>query len=73
MIRDLPAGARLSAGAHDPAIDGWVLRPQDLSALTIIPPPDQREDFTLTLLGVALRPGAGDAARVLTRLPVRLG
>jgi hypothetical protein len=72
VIRNLPAGARLSAGAHDPAIDGWVLRPQDLAALAIIPPAGQRTDCTLTLLGVTLRPGGGDAARVLARLPVTL-
>jgi large repetitive protein len=72
VIRDLPAGARLSAGAYDPTIDGWVLRPQELDALAIIPPADQRTDFTLTLFGVALRAGHANAARVLTRLPVSL-
>jgi hypothetical protein len=72
VIRDLPAGARLSAGAYDPAIDGWVLRPQDLGALTILPPPELRADFTVTLLGIALREGEANAARVLARLPVRL-
>jgi hypothetical protein len=72
VIRDLPAGARLSAGAYDPAIDGWVLRPQDLSALAILPPPALRADFTVTLLGIALRAGDANAARVLARLPVRI-
>ncbi len=72
VIRDLPVGARLSAGAHDPAIDGWVLRPQDLSGLAILPPPELRADFTVTLLGIALREGEPNAARVLARLPVRL-
>ena len=72
VIRDLPVGARLSAGAHDPAIDGWVLRPQDLSGLAILPPPELRTDFTVTLLGIALREGEPNAARVLARLPVRL-
>jgi hypothetical protein len=72
VIRDLPAGARLSAGAYDPAIDGWVLRPQDLSGLAILPPPEMRADFTVTLLGIALHEGDSNAARVLARLPVRL-
>jgi hypothetical protein len=72
VIRDLPAGARLSAGAYDPAIDGWVLRPQDLGALAIMLPPELHADFTVTLLGVALRRGDPNAARVLARLPVRL-
>lgn len=72
VIRDLPPGARLSAGAYDPAIDGWVLRPQDLSGLAILPPPEMRADFTVTLLGIALHEGDSNAARVLARLPVRL-
>ena len=72
VIRDLPAGARLSAGAYDPAIDGWVLRPQDLSGLAILPPPEMPADFTVTLLGIALHEGDSNAARVLARLPVRL-
>ncbi len=72
VIRDLPAGADLSAGTYDPAIDAWVLRPQDLSALTVRPPAGLRADFTVTLMGVALRPGAAGAARMLARLPVTL-
>ena len=72
VIRDLPAGARLSVGAYDPAIAGWALRPQDLSALAILPPPALRTDFTLTLMGIALRPGDANAARILARLPVTL-
>ncbi|MGH6920217.1 MAG: hypothetical protein ACREJ0_21230, partial [Geminicoccaceae bacterium] len=70
VIRDLPAGARLSVGAYDPAIAGWVLRPQDLSALAILPPPALRGDFTLTLMVITLRPGDANAARILARLPV---
>jgi hypothetical protein len=72
VVRDLPAGVGLSAGAYDPAIAGWVLRPRDLQALAILPPPELRADFTLTLLGIALRPGVANAARVLARLPIRL-
>jgi hypothetical protein len=72
VIRDLPAGARLSAGAYDPAIAGWVLRPQDLSALALVAPPDLRGDFRLTLMGVALRPGSASVARALGGLSVTL-
>jgi hypothetical protein len=72
VIRDLPAGARLSTGAYDAAIDGWVLMPQDLSALAVLPPPGLRADFTVTLMGIALRPDDADAARVLARLPIKL-
>jgi hypothetical protein len=72
VIRDLPAGALLSAGAYDPAIDGWVLRSQDLGGLAVLSPPELRADFTVTLLGIALRPGEANTARVLARLPVRV-
>ncbi len=72
VIRDLPAGARLSAGAYDTAIDGWVLMPQDLTALAVVPPPGLRADFTVTLMGIALRPDDAEAARVLARLPIKL-
>ena len=72
VIRDLPAGALLSAGAYDPAIDGWVLRSQDLGGLAVLSPPELRADFTVTLLGIALRPGEANTARILARLPVRV-
>jgi hypothetical protein len=70
VVRDLPPGARLSAGSYDPSIDGWVLMAQDLPMLAIAPPAGMSTDFTLTLMGVALRPGDANAARVLARLPV---
>ena len=73
VVRDLPPGARLSAGSYDPSIDGWVLMLQDLPTLAIAPPAGLSADFSLTLMGVALRPGDGNAARVLARLPVTLG
>jgi hypothetical protein len=72
VIRDVPAGVSLSAGTYDPAVNAWVLRPQDLSALAVLPPAGLRADFTVTLMGVALRPGDTNAARVLARLPVVL-
>jgi hypothetical protein len=43
-----------------------------MSGLAILPPADLREDFTVTLLGVALRPCEANAVRVLARLPVTL-
>ncbi|MEM7023510.1 MAG: hypothetical protein AAF637_13100 [Pseudomonadota bacterium] len=70
VIRDLPAGARLSTGAYDASIDGWVLMPQAMEDLAVIlPPQSARVPFTATLLGVSLRAGS-DGARVLTKLPV---
>jgi hypothetical protein len=72
VVRDLPASARLSAGAYDPALDGWVMRPRDLSSLTISAPSELRGDFTVTLMGIALRPGDANAVRILAWLPVRI-
>jgi hypothetical protein len=71
VVRDVPAGARLSAGAYDPALDGWVMRLRDLGSLMISAPLELHGDFTLTLLGIALRPGDADAVRILAWLPVR--
>jgi hypothetical protein len=72
VVRDVPASARLSAGAYDPALDGWVMRPRDLGSLTISAPPELRGDFTVTLMGLALRPGDANAVRILAWLPVRI-
>ena len=69
VIRDLPEGARLSAGTFDPAIGGWVLLPRQLAGLTLTPPPG-RAGFTLTVLGISLGAGGGGQAKVLTRLPI---
>ena len=69
MIRNVPPGARLSAGTYDPATDGWVLRPDQLDGLTVTTPLGQG-DFTLTVLGISLAAGARAEARLLTRLPV---
>jgi hypothetical protein len=69
MIRGVPPGARLSAGTYDPATDGWVLRPDQLTGLTVVAPAGQG-DFTLTVLGISLAAGGRAEARVLTRLPV---
>ena len=71
VVRDVPARARLSAGAYDPALDGWVMRLRDLGSLMISAPLELRGDFTLTLMGIALRPGDANAVRILAWLPVR--
>jgi hypothetical protein len=71
IVRDLPAGATLSAGAYDSAIDGWVLLPRQAGALTVTPAIGQTEDFTLTLLGVRLS-DARARPRLLTRIPIAL-
>jgi hypothetical protein len=72
IVRDLPAGVALSAGTYDPAIAGWVLLPRQLTELSVITPGGHNADFTLSLLGVCLRPGGGARPRVLARVPVTI-
>jgi hypothetical protein len=69
IVRGLPADATLSAGAYDPAIDGWVLLPRQAGALTVTPGTGQTEGFTLTLLGVRLADGGG-RPRLLAQIPI---
>jgi hypothetical protein len=71
IVRDLPADATLSAGAYDPAIDGWVLLPRQLGGLTVTPEAWRSEDFTITLLGVRLSDG-GARPRLLVRVPIAI-
>jgi hypothetical protein len=71
IVRDLPAGATLSAGAYDPAIDGWVLLPRQAGTLRVTPGIGQTDDFTLTLLGVRLS-DAPARPRLLARIPIAL-
>jgi hypothetical protein len=68
-LRDLPEGAKLSAGTYEPAIEGWVLLPRQLPGLTLTTPAGHAA-FTLTVMGVSLGAGGGGAAKVLTRMPI---
>jgi hypothetical protein len=71
IVRDLPAGATLSAGAYDPAIDGWVLLARQVRELTVTPGGGQAEGFTLTLLGIFLSDGRA-RSRLLAQIPVAI-
>jgi hypothetical protein len=70
IARGVPAGVSLSAGTYDPAIAGWVLLPHQLSGLCVLLARDDGAPFTLSLLGVCLRPGAKARPHVLARVPV---
>ena len=48
-ISGVPEGASLSAGTYDPETDTWSVDPADLEGLTVSPPPDSNEDFTLSV------------------------
>ena len=71
IVRDLPARAKLSAGAYDPAIDSWVLLPSQVGQLAVTPGIGQSEDFTITVLGVRLSEG-GARPRLLARIPIAI-
>jgi hypothetical protein len=73
IVLDLPAGATLSCGTHDPVIDAWVLRPRELAELSVRPAKGHNQDFTLSLFGVCLQPGSQAGPRLLAQVPVTVG
>jgi hypothetical protein len=73
IVLDVPAGATLSPGTHDPVIDAWVLRPRELAELSMLPARGHSQDFTLSLFGVCLQPGTRAEPRLLAQVPVTVG
>jgi hypothetical protein len=73
IVRDLPAGVSLSAGTFDPAMGVWVLLPHQLAGLSVVRLGGWIEDFSLSVMGVSLRDGAGARPRLLARVPVKIG
>jgi hypothetical protein len=73
IVLDLPAGATLSCGTHDPVIDAWVVRPRELAELSVRPARGHNQDFTLSLFGVCLQPGSQAGPRLLAQVPVTVG
>jgi hypothetical protein len=71
IVIRLPAGATLSAGTYDAAIDGWVLLPPQMSGLTVKVDGEPAEDFTLTLLGISLSDGRA-RSRLLAQIPLAI-
>ena len=68
-VSDIPAGAALSAGTVNP--DGSVtLTPAQLSGLTITPPRDSNDDFTLSVAVTTTDNESGDTATVSDTLAV---
>lgn len=60
-ISGVPSGAVLSAGTH--AGNGvWTLGQGDLSGLTLTPPTNSADDFTLTVTAVSTESGSGETA-----------
>jgi hypothetical protein len=73
IVRDVPAGVSLSAGTYDPAMAVWVVLPHQLSGLSVLTSGGWTEDFSLSVLGLSLRAGAGARPRLLAQVPVRIG
>ena len=69
-IGGLPQGAALSAGIENS--DGtWTLTREQLVGLTLSPPPNSTQDFTLTVTAVS-REANGSTAQVVRTLPVTI-
>ena len=68
-ITDVPDGAVLSAGTQVDDIT-WILTPADLANLTITPPVDSNEDFTLTISATSTEADGGDTATTIATLNV---
>jgi hypothetical protein len=73
IVRDVPAGVSLSAGTYDPAMGVWVVLPHQLSGLSVLASGGATEDFSLSVLGLSLRAGAGARPRLLAQVPVSIG
>ena len=69
VISGVPSGAALSAGTDNE--DGtWTLEESDLDGLTITPPEDSSEDFTLTVTATATESASGATATTSTAIEV---
>jgi hypothetical protein len=69
ILRNVPAGVNLSAGTYDPAMGVWVLLPHQLAGLSVLTSGRLTEGFSLSLLGLSLRAGAGARPRLLREYP----
>ncbi len=68
-ISDVPAGAALSAGTNQ-GNGVWLLEPADLPGLTVTPPPDSDEDFSLTVTAIATEGANNDQTEVSETIDV---
>ncbi|MES2710746.1 MAG: hypothetical protein V4653_04125 [Pseudomonadota bacterium] len=66
-IDGLPRGARLSAGVQDGESGTWVLRPDELKDLAVIPPADFSGDFAISVTAVTVK-GTGQSASTQSRV-----
>ncbi|MEZ0169424.1 Ig-like domain-containing protein [Microvirga sp. TS319] len=52
-IQGVPENARLSVGLQDPKTGDWLLRPEDLAKVELVPPPDFAGTITLMVTAVS--------------------
>ena len=68
-ISGVPDGATLSAGTQNN--DGtWTIDPDDLDGLTVTPPANSNDDFTLTVAATSTESASGDTNTVTDTLTV---
>ena len=65
-ISGVPAGATLSAGTYDAESDTWTVDPADLAGLTVAPPTNSNEDFTLTVTATSAESDGSTASTTST-------
>ncbi|MDD9877742.1 MAG: LamG domain-containing protein, partial [Magnetovibrio sp.] len=68
-ISGVPDGAELSAGT-DNGDGSWTLESGDLADLTILPPTDSSDDFSLTVSATTTETSSGDAETVTSTIDV---
>ena len=68
-VAGVPDGATLSAGT-DNGDGSWTLGPNDLDGLSVTPPADSSEDFSLTVTATATEATTGDTATSSTTIDV---
>ncbi|MBK5924754.1 hypothetical protein CCR90_13430 [Rhodovulum sulfidophilum] len=70
-VLGLPEGAVLSAGTRDPASGTWILTPEDLSGLTLTPPPDFSGQLTFDVRANSLE-DEGNAASTTETITINI-
>ncbi|MGF9758756.1 Ig-like domain-containing protein [Microvirga sp. 0TCS3.31] len=60
-IDNVPEGARLTAGVRDPATGSWVLRPDQLAGLELIPPADFAGTISLKVTAISTEKTGSEA------------
>jgi hypothetical protein len=70
-IEGVPVGARLSVGVRDPFTGAWVLQPDQLSEVRLIPPADFSGTIRLAVTAVSTE-ATGDQATTTSTLDVKV-